>query len=188
MHPYSNELKILSGKFKGKNIPVLNAKGLRPTSVLVRKVLFSWLTNDLTNARVLDLFAGSGVLGYEAISNGASSLTQVELNKDIYANLKKFNATFKGDTRISIFNQNALDFVNSHNEKYDLIFIDPPYDLEIYEEILSSILKRQLIDENSKVYIEEREGSHVIVPGYMVVKEQHQGQVHFALWQKAKIQ
>ncbi len=185
MQSYSNEIKILSGTYKGKNIPVLNAKGLRPTSVLVRKVLFSWLTNDLPQARVLDLFAGSGILGYEAISNGAASLTQVELSKDVYENLKKFNSTFKVNTKISLFNQNAIDFINSHNDKYNVIFIDPPYDSEIYEEILSTILNRQLIDSNTKIYVEEREGSHVIVPGYRVIKEQQQGQVHFSLWQKS---
>ena len=185
MQSYSNEIKILSGTYKGKNIPVLNAKGLRPTSVLVRKVLFSWLTNDLPQARVLDLFAGSGILGYEAISNGAASLTQVELSKDVYENLKKFNSTFKVNTKISLFNQNAIDFINNHNDKYNVIFIDPPYDSEIYEEILSTILNRQLIDSNAKIYVEEREGSHVIVPGYRVIKEQQQGQVHFSLWQKS---
>ena len=66
-----------------------------------------------------------------------------------------------------------------------MIFIDPPYDSEIYEEILSTILNRQLIDSNTKIYVEEREGSHVIVPGYRVIKEQQQGQVHFSLWQKS---
>lgn len=78
---YSNDVKIIAGKYKGKILKVLDAEGLRPTPSRVRETVFTWIKDSLEGAKVLDLFAGSGALGFEAVSRGASSLTMIELDK-----------------------------------------------------------------------------------------------------------
>ena len=181
-----HEIRIISGKYKGKLLPVLDAEGLRPTPSRVRETIFSWLSHDIENANVLDLFSGSGALGFEALSRGAANVTLVELNKSNCNNLKKLATTFNTEN-IKVFNCDAVKFLEDSTEHFDVVFIDPPYKLDIYKDVLSLLIKRNLIDENSTVYVEMRNGSNQAVPGYQIVKEQSAGQSKYAIWNKSQL-
>lgn len=186
MAGYENEIKIIGGLYKGKLIPLKDAEGLRPTPARVRETIFTWLSGNIENARVLDLFAGSGALGFEALSRGADKVTLVEMNPQTVSTLKSVADTFKTD-KVEVVKADALSYLENTSEKFNVIFVDPPYKLDIYEKTLSLILKRNLIDENSVIYVEMRNGSNQIVPGLECIREQTAGQAKYTLMRKSSL-
>ena len=183
---YENDVRILGGKFKGKLLPVLNVEGLRPTPSRVRETIFSWIKDSLGNAKVLDLFAGSGALGLEAYSRGAKDVTLVELDKDNSSNLKEIAKSMSYD-EIHVINDDALHFLDNVSSTFNIVFIDPPYKLDIYEKVLEKLLDKNLIDDDSLIYVEMRNGSNKIVPGYEIIREENSGQSKYSLWTKSKL-
>ena len=186
MAGYENEIKIIGGLYKGKLIPLKDAEGLRPTPARVRETIFSWLGTNIENAKVLDLFAGSGALGFEALSRGAAKVTLVEMNPQTVSTLNSVAETFKTD-KIEVVKSDALSYLENTSQKFDVIFVDPPYKLDIYEKTLSLILKRNLIDDNSVIYVEMRNGSNQIVPGLECIREQTAGQAKYTLMKKSSL-
>lgn len=182
----NNEVKIIGGKFKGKLLKVLDAEGLRPTPSRVKETIFTWLKESLNGAKVLDLFAGTGALGLEAFSRGAQDITLIELNKDNYNNLKDTVQGFKS-SNIHVLNDDAVHFLNNTQGCFDLVFLDPPYKLDIYKDCLSLLLKRNLISDNSLIYVEMRNGSNQVVPGFEIIKEQSAGQAKYCLYRKSQL-
>ena len=183
---YENDVRILGGKFKGKLLPVLDVEGLRPTPSSVREIIFSWIKDSLGNAKVLDLFAGSGALGLEAYSRGAKDVTLVELDKDNSSNLKVIAKSMSYD-EIHVINDDALHFLENVSSTFNIVFIDPPYKLDIYEKVLEKLLDKNLIDDDSLIYVEMRNGSNKIVPGYEIIREENAGQSKYSLWTKSKL-
>lgn len=183
---YENDVRILGGKFKGKLLPVLDVEGLRPTTSRVRETIFSWIKDSLGNAKVLDLFAGSGALGLEAYSRGAKDVTLVELDKDNSSNLKEIAKSMSYD-EIHVINDDALHFLDNVSSTFNIVFIDPPYKLDIYEKVLEKLLDKNLIDDDSLIYVEMRNGSNKIVPGYEIIREENAGQSKYSLWTKSKL-
>lgn len=183
---YENDVRILGGKFKGKLLQVLDVEGLRPTPSRVRETIFSWIKDSLGNAKVLDLFAGSGALGLEAYSRGAKDVTLVELDKDNSSNLKVIAKSMSYD-EIHVINDDALHFLDNVSSTFNIVFIDPPYKLDIYEKVLEKLLDKNLIDDDSLIYVEMRNGSNKIVPGYEIIREENAGQSKYSLWTKSKL-
>jgi 16S rRNA (guanine966-N2)-methyltransferase len=118
------KVKIIAGLWKGRNISFPDKKDLRPTKGLVRETLFNWLKNDIQNSYCLDLFSGSGALGFEAASRGAKKVYMIDSDLDVvhYLNLQKIKLNANN---ILIFNSDARQFLKDFNEKIDLIFLDP---------------------------------------------------------------
>ena len=183
---YSNYVKIIAGKYKGKILKVLDAEGLRPTPSRVRETVFTWIKDSLEGAKVLDLFAGSGALGFEAVSRGASSLTMIELDKNNAQNLKNTASGFKNEN-IIVHNTDALKFLENDTGTYDIVFVDPPYKLDVYSKVLSTLLKRKLINDSTLIYVEMRNGSNQAVPGFEIFKEECAGAAKYALWRKSQL-
>lgn len=176
----NHQVRIIAGIFKGKNMPVADKVGLRPTPDRVRETIFTWLGNRCKQAKVLDLFAGSGALGVEALSRGAANVTLVELERENSLQLK--NAT-TDMANINVVNDDAINFLNNTSSTYDLVFLDPPYASNLLEQCLPLLKKKNLINNNSVVYVEMNAGRTLSVPGFEVLKEGVAGQVKFALWQ-----
>ncbi len=128
-----SRVRIIGGEWKRRLINVPLAKGLRPTPDAVRETLFNWLGQDLTGLSCLDLFAGSGALGFEAASRGAAHVTLVENDARVYAQLEdnaRGLAGEGGDARLEILRMDALKFVSRPTlltRRYDVLFLDPPY-------------------------------------------------------------
>ena len=118
-----NHLKIIGGKWKGRKVTFTDASGLRPTLTRTRETLFNWLRPYITDSKVLDLFAGSGSLGFEAISQGAINLTLVELDRSTLQHLKSQTALF--DPNIAVIQGDAIQFLNQTKKTFDIIFLDP---------------------------------------------------------------
>lgn len=149
---HTNQLRIIGGNCRGRKIRFLSADGLRPTADMVRERLFNWLGQDLTGLKVLDLFAGSGALGLEAASRNAKHVVMVEKYKDSSRLLQQNAVELELQDKITVASQDALNYLQSSGEKFDVVFLDPPYAWEDWE-ILFEVLEKCL-SEKATVYIE----------------------------------
>lgn len=129
------KVRIIGGQWRSRLLTFPANPDLRPTSDRIRETVFNWLGQDLTGMSCLDLFAGSGALGFEAASRGASQVVMVDADTKIYnalhENMEKLQAT-----QVELKIMNALNFLNSDVRKFDVIFLDPPYRLELLPKLL----------------------------------------------------
>jgi len=119
-------VRIIGGHHRGKNITFPDELGLRPTPSRIRETLFNWLMNNVRGARCLDAFAGSGALGFEAWSRGASDVTLLEQSRVTATHLKKQAATFHS-SMLHVVHMDAIVYLNNHTPAFDIIFLDPPF-------------------------------------------------------------
>ncbi|RLA08892.1 MAG: 16S rRNA (guanine(966)-N(2))-methyltransferase RsmD [Gammaproteobacteria bacterium] len=146
-----NQVTIIAGKHKRTKITFGDFDGLRPTAAKTRETLFSWLQHDITDSVCLDLFAGSGSLGFEATSRGCKKLIMVEKNYQICQQLKKNSNKISGD--IEIINKSAEKFATHTTQIFDIVFFDPPFKSELYQK-LNWFLEHIPLSHNGKVYVE----------------------------------
>jgi len=130
-----NTVRIGAGQWRSRLLKFPDAEGLRPTPDRVRQTVFNWLGQDLTGKACLDLFAGTGVMGFEALSRNARSVTLVELAKAPYQALLQNKSTLKA-TDAQIVQQDALPFLAGNQQKFDVIFCDPPYQQQWMDKLL----------------------------------------------------
>ena len=144
-------MRVISGKYKGKNINGFNILGTRPTMDRVKESMFGMIQGSIKDSICLDLFAGSGSLGIEALSNGASVCYFVEKNSEIYNILKSNLAHID---RAVLLKKDYMDALKSFNFKFDLIFLDPPYKMNLINDILSYICDNDILSTGGKVVCE----------------------------------
>jgi 16S rRNA (guanine966-N2)-methyltransferase len=160
-----------------------DAEGLRPTPDRVRETLFNWLGQTLHGRTCLDLFAGSGALGFEAASRGAERVVMVEMNRTVLRALQD-NVKKLGCANVSVLGQDGLEFSLRDAQKYDVIFLDPPFHGDSLGDYLPRLLKimPQRLNENGVVYVESGVAIDVSPP-WQVLKSGKAGQVHYQLLQ-----
>lgn len=184
----NNKVRIISGLFKGYRLNVLDVEGLRPTTDKNRETIFNLLKNKFEGGLVLDLYAGSGALGLEALSRGALSLTLVEKDRNNYLNLqntiKELQKSHKIDCSVEWID--ALEFLATNKQEYDLIFIDPPFSLNLLDKTLSLILEHNALKKEGFVYIEYPEGHRPKLLGYQIVYEKQSSNVRFIIAKKSE--
>jgi len=147
-------MRVISGKYKGKNIMGFNVLGTRPTMDRVKESMFGMIQNYVKGSVCLDLFAGSGSLGIEALSNGASECYFVENSNEIYSILKKNLVGISGSILINNDYKRAMNNFLRDNIRFDLIFLDPPYKLHLINDILCYIYNNNLLNENGLIVCE----------------------------------
>ena len=150
-------MKIISGTLKGRNIEGYNIEGTRPTMDRVKESLFGMIQDDIKDSTVLDLFAGSGNLGVEAISNGAKIAYFIDNNPEVIKVLNKniANLDIQSKSRVILSDwKKALNTFATQNIKFDLIFIDPPYAYDVYEKILNKVSTLNLLSDNGLIIME----------------------------------
>jgi 16S rRNA (guanine966-N2)-methyltransferase len=130
------KVRIIGGQWRSRQISFPAVEGLRPTGDRIRETLFNWLGQNLEGLAVLDLFAGSGALGFEAASRGAAQVTLVEREARIRAALSASKAALQAD-QVTIVADDALAFLRRNKTVYDVIFADPPFAAGWYESVLS---------------------------------------------------
>jgi len=173
----ANAVRIIGGVWRSRILEFPDAADLRPTPDRVRETLFNWLGPNLAGAACLDLFAGSGALGFEALSRGAASVVMVEKNAAALRALRE-NATKLGAENVTIVRGDALEFARGARSRFDVVFVDPPYRLGLQAAALGLVTR--LLAEGGRVYVES---DAVIEPsgGWAVVKHARAGRVHFHL-------
>ena len=178
-------MRIITGSTKGKKLVSLEGEATRPTSERIKEAVFSSIQFDVEDRRVLDLFAGSGQMGLEALSRGASRATFIDLSREAMEIVKQ-NARITGFFDVCHFL--VSDWRNyirkaSGREQYDLVFIDPPYAMECCADAAAYLAEKELIIPGAIVVLES--GEEEISPddprlsGYRVIKSTHYGKKTF---------
>ena len=135
----AHEIRIIGGQWRRSLLPVPDMPGLRPTPDRVRETLFNWLGQDLTGWNVLDAFAGTGVLGFEAASRGAASVQMLERETKLIAGLSASKAKLAA-AAVSITQADAMAWMKRAPAQFDLVFLDPPFDANLFESALAASL------------------------------------------------
>ena len=176
----SGTVRIISGRFRGRKLPVLDVQGLRPTTDKNKEMLFSWLMPYISDARCLDAFAGSGGLGFEALSRNAKSCTFIELDKKVATkvadNIQLLNLATQ---QAKIIQGNTLDRLNNLSHPYELIFLDPPFHQNLLPQTIACIAEQALLAIDGVIYIEcEAQGMVYGVPeNWQLIKEKRSAQI-----------
>ena len=177
-----SRIRITGGEWRSRLVKVADGvKGLRPTPDRVRVTLFNWLGQDLTGLSCLDLFAGTGILGFEAASRGAALVTLVEQDQAACAALRQ-NAQALGGPNLELLRADAVKFANSTLQRYDLIFLDPPFRLGWIERI-GPLLPR-LATPGARLYIEAEHAVETL-GAWHSVRQSRAGQVFYQLLEQA---
>lgn len=182
-----NSIRIIGGDLRSRKIEFPSITGLRPTADRVRETLFNWIQLDIPGSNCLDLFAGSGALGIESLSRGASSVTFIEKNKEIInsiqANLDKFELS-----QVVLVCNDALVWIDGQelaNKKYDVVFIDPPFSLTIISTLCSALENKNVLSADCKIYVEtgiELSGNIDFPKNWHAIKQKKAGQVYSSLF------
>ncbi len=170
------KIRIIGGQYRSRMLDVIDSDGLCPTSNRIRETLFNWLGQDLTGKTCLDMFSGSGALGFEAISRNATKVTMLELDTTVYNQLKKNQTMLKADN-VEIINANAIKYLSNTQDKYDVIFLDPPYDSDLLAKSL--VMIHNNLSENGLIFVEY--DKEINLTGYEIVKSDQYSMVKFAL-------
>jgi 16S rRNA (guanine966-N2)-methyltransferase len=151
-------MRIISGEFKGRLIKVPDSKLIRPTTDRVRETLFNLINNriDFDGIKVLDIYAGSGSLGLECLSRGASEVHFVEKNFVIYRNLEENIRSLNSINKCSVFKMDAVRFTENIRNKYDLILADPPFFKDDIYKVSENILNYDFLSDDDSIHIIER--------------------------------
>jgi len=178
----SNQLRIIGGEWRSRVVKFEDAPGLRPTPARVRETLFNWLRMQVEGSRCLDLFAGSGALGFEAASRGARRVVMVDNNSQTCRNLRENLARFDS-ANIEIVQSDAETFLHRYREKFDLIFLDPPFNQGWIPKICQAIVQGDTLSANGILYLEfERDFSAACLPpGWEILKSKVAGDVGYGL-------
>ena len=176
-------LRIISGKYKGKNILGFNINGTRPTMDRVKESLFGMIQNKIDNSICLDLFAGSGSLGIEALSNGAKKCIFVDNGKEV---LKVLEKNLVGIDNAILIKDDYLKALNKINDKIDIIFLDPPYSLNLINKSIDEILKKDLLSDNGIIVCEYE--SEIIDCNLEIIKEKKYGNKFIRIYKKMSLE
>lgn len=169
-------VQIIAGELRHRKIDFIDTEDLRPTGARIRETLFNWLQFEIIGSRCLDLFAGSGILGFEALSRGASHVTFVEKHPQVAKQLRH-NIEALQCTNSKVLNK---DFSIALCEQYDVIFLDPPYALRLLPQLLTSI---QLLSPKW-IFIEDNQPFDKWIKtksDYEIVKSKKAGNIYYGL-------
>lgn len=176
-------VRIIAGKYRAKNITVPLSEGLRPTPQRVRETLFNWLMHDIRGAQVCDAFAGSGALGFEALSRGAAHVVLLEQSAHVARILHQTAQSLEAK-QISIIQSDALNYLAHCQQVFDLIFLDPPFHSNLYEPCLELIQNKNILVNHGLLYIESASPLKLSSKYWHCLRQKKAGEVHYALYQK----
>jgi 16S rRNA (guanine966-N2)-methyltransferase len=177
------EVRIIGGQWRRSKLPVADHPGLRPTPDRVRETLFNWLGNDLTGWRVLDAFAGSGALGFEAASRGAAEVLLLEREPALVAALDASRQRLKAE-HLRVQRADAMAWMAAcEPARFELVLLDPPFDAGLAGP--AALAASRLVGEGGYVYLESAEPLVDLPPGLQPHRASRAGAVHFQLWRRA---
>lgn len=171
-------MNINAGKYKGRKMVLPEGEVTQPTAGIVRQALYTKLQFFVPNKKILDLFAGSGAMGLEGLSRGASAVTLVEKSKDAHLCIQKNMAFLTEEDRkkCRVYHGDALSFLLTVNGPFDLIFLDPPYASDLYEKSLSLIAEKSLLCQDGWIVCECERGKKLpISPEFCISDEKTYG-------------
>jgi 16S rRNA (guanine966-N2)-methyltransferase len=176
----AGKIRIIAGAFRGRKLEVPERPGLRPTGDRVRETLFNWLGQWLDGKSCLDLFAGTGALGFEAASRGAARVVMVENDRDAFHALEKAKDLLQA-AAVEIRLGDALEYLRDGGERFDVVFLDPPFRQNALAGALGCLSQR--LADGARVYVE---AAVPVEPGeaWRELKRARTGQVSYQLLEK----
>lgn len=180
-------VRLIGGDYRGRKLPVLDAEGLRPTSDRVRETLFNWLQFDVPGATVLDVFAGSGALGFESLSRGAKRVVMLELSAANAKQLKTNVNTLKAE-QAEVVQTDSLQWLSSSNsETFDIVFCDPPFHQNLMQNTVEKLFQNGFLDPKNHqtwLYLEQENTLDwpVLPEGWICHREKSTSQVKYGLF------
>ena len=177
-----SEVRIVGGRWRGRKVRFPDVPGLRPSPDRVRETLFNWLASVVHGARVLDLFAGSGVLGFEALSRGAASAVLVERDRDAARQLRDSAAALGADAA-EVVEGDALAWLGPGRGSFDVVFLDPPFGTGLLEQALDRLDRPGLLSPGACIYLERPagEGPPALPSGWVLHRSGRAGDVGYYL-------
>ncbi len=196
----TGQVRIIGGDARGRKLQVLDQPGLRPTSDRVRETLFNWLQFDIAGTRCLDAYAGSGALGFEALSRGAASVTLLEKSPQIanclQNNLNQWQQAglVSPDSRVIItdtlkwLQTQPASTPNETYKSYDIIFLDPPFMQDLLAKTLDQLINSNWIHADTWLYLEQEKGQTwpALPANWHCHREKTTAQVAFSLWRQQR--
>lgn len=175
-------MRIISGKYKGREIKGYNIEGTRPTMDRIKESLFASIQNYVKGSICLDLFAGSGGLGIEALSEGAQSCYFVDNNKIVIDALKKNLTSLKVEEDYFLIKKDYVEALKTFDMKFDIIFLDPPYHLNMMNNAIDLIIKNNLLNDGGIIVCEYEEGT--VNCDLQILKEKRYGSKNVTIFKK----
>lgn len=177
-----NELRIIGGRWRGRRVHFPEVAAIRPTPDRVRETLFNWLQHLIAGSRCLDLFAGSGALGLEALSRGASQVVFVDRERAVIEQLNDTLALL-GARGAELQTHDARRFLEGKAQPFDIVFLDPPFDRDFLPEVCSALEGGGWLAPRAHVYVESpaRTGAPVLPASWTLVKSGRAGEVGYHL-------
>lgn len=180
-----NELRIIGGAWRSRKLKFPSAEGLRPTPDRVRETLFNWLRLDIEDARVLNLYAGSGALGFEAASRGAGRVVQVEMNANVRAALDQNRVLLKAE-QVEIIQADVIRYLNGPAQVFDLAFVDPPFRHDLLVPSCVLLEEKGWLTPRAKIYFEVEHGVNLLglPPNWHLLRNGKAGEVNYFLYER----
>jgi len=178
----SGRLRIVAGKWRSRLLPVADEPGLRPTSERIRETLFNWLAPTIEGSRCLDLYAGSGALGLEALSRGASEVVFVDNSAGVATVLEQSVAELAA-VGAQVQKTDALSYLQRDAEPFDIVFLDPPFAADSLEDLCRLLDERDWLAAGARVYLEQDHDRPLprLPDGWTVLKQKTAGKVRYML-------
>ena len=172
-------MRVISGSARGKKLQCVEGIDIRPTLDRVKESVFNMIAFDIPDTCVLDLFSGSGALGIEALSRGAKHCVFVDSSSKSISVTKKNITDTRFDDYSDVVTSDSIEYINKTNKKFDLIFIDPPYESDLYEKSLSAIKSSNILNPDGMIVLEY---DTEITPdfktdGFEIIKDKKYGRV-----------
>jgi len=181
-----NKLRIIGGDWRSRQLSFVDAPGLRPTPARVRETVFNWLQYEIFGKQCLDLYAGSGALGFEAASRGAKSVIQVESNAQACRSLKDNALALSADDRIKVVQSDVLRYLEGEATAFDVAFLDPPFGLNLVIQTCRLLEDNGWLAKHAKIYVEtERHFDFSGMPeNWRQLKSKSAGEVGYHLFER----
>ncbi|MFM8333696.1 MAG: 16S rRNA (guanine(966)-N(2))-methyltransferase RsmD [Candidatus Methylumidiphilus sp.] len=181
----NNELRIIGGVWRSRKIRFPDAPGLRPTPGRVRETLFNWLRQDLEGLNCLNLYAGSGVLGFEAASRGARRVVQVERDTAACLAMRQNSALLQADA-VDVVSSEVARFLQNPAEAFDVVFLDPPFRQDRASADCRRLESQGWLADDARIYIETERG--LVLAGlpenWDLLRDKQAGEVSYRLYQR----
>lgn len=192
----ASTLRLIGGQWRGRKLPFLQADGLRPTGDRIRETLFNWLMADIHGARCLDLCAGSGALGLEALSRGAAHVSLLEYHAATAEQLRR-NLVTLGDSatqRAHVLHTDAVQWLQRSPSvaPFNIVFMDPPFQLSLWQALIDGLQSSQLLVEQAWVYIESdrhsaEENGYQVPPNWRLHRDKQSGNLCYRLYEVTRV-
>lgn len=181
--PSSGVVRIIGGTMRGRKIRFASGEGLRPTMDRIRETVFNWLAGEIAGKNCLDLFSGSGALGFEAASRGAASIHFIEKSKDAAQSLKE-NCKLLSLGNAKVHQGEAMTFLERNSEKFDLVFLDPPFGKNLLAPAFEKLQPH--LSDDALIYIEQESSDSEFLPPkpWTQLKYKSTGSFSYGLYSK----